>query len=133
MEKVIITGACGFIGTCLSNRLLANGIEVIGIDNLSRPGTENNLAELMLKQGFTLKRTNSAHGEKTEATFESIGPVDAVFHLAAQVAVTTSYENPRNDFFDNAQASFNVIESVRRYTPEALRALCIYKQGLRPH
>jgi CDP-paratose 2-epimerase len=119
MKKVIVTGACGFIGTCLTNRLLSDGVEVIGIDNLSRPGTENNLRELMPREGFTLRRIDLAHGEKTEAAFAEIGVVDAVFHLAAQVAVTTSYENPRNDFFDNAQASFNVIESVRRYTPGA--------------
>lgn len=119
MKKAIITGSCGFIGTCLTSALVERGVSVIGIDNLSRPGTENNLNELMALEGFRLERVDLAHGEKTDAVFQSIGEVDAVFHLAAQVAVTTSYENPRNDFFDNAQASFNVIEAVRRHTPGA--------------
>ena len=86
MKKAIITGACGFIGTCLSKHLLGRGVQIIGIDNLSRLGTENNLRELEGEHGFSLKRVDLAHGEKTDAVFKEIGEVDAVFHLAAQVA-----------------------------------------------
>ena len=122
MNKVIITGACGFIGTCLSLRLMEQEVEVIGIDNLSRPGSELNAMELA-GDLFTLYRVDLSHTSKADDVFAQIGSVDAVFHLAAQVAVTTSYVERRRDFLDNALASFNVIESAKRYTPNAY---CLY-------
>ena len=122
MKRVIVTGACGFIGTCLSKRLIDDGVEVIGIDNLSRPGSEWNAAELTAGI-FRLHRVDISHPAKTFDLFSQIGPVDAVFHLAAQTAVTTSYHNRQKDFWDNAGASFNVIEAVKRFTP---KAYCLY-------
>ncbi len=118
MMKVVVTGACGFIGSCLARRLLSNGHEVVGIDNLSRAGSSFNAAELEAA-GMRLERVDLSDTEKTLALFESLGPVDAVFHLAAQVAVTTSYTDRERDFRYNAVASFNVIESIKRHTPSA--------------
>ena len=118
MKKVIITGACGFIGTCLTQRLLARGVQVTGIDNLSRPGSELNAQELA-HQNFTLHRVDLSHAGKAFDLFARLGPADAVFHLAAQVAVTTSYLDRNKDFRDNAAASFNVIEAVKRHSPAA--------------
>jgi CDP-paratose 2-epimerase len=118
MGKVIVTGACGFIGTCFSQRLIAEGHEVHGIDNLSRRGSEIN-AEELIGPRFTLHRVDLSDRARTFELFTEIGPVDAVYHLAAQVAVTKSYVDRERDFLDNAQASFNVIESVKRHTPEA--------------
>jgi CDP-paratose 2-epimerase len=123
MTKVIITGACGFIGTCLAQRLMDMGVEVVGIDNLSRRGSELNAMELTGRELFSLHRLDLSNTHKTLATFSSIGPVDAVFHLAGQVAVTVSYRDRLLDFQDNASASFNVIEAVKRYSPEAY---CLY-------
>jgi CDP-paratose 2-epimerase len=120
--KIIVTGACGFIGTSLTRRLLEKGFEVVGIDNLSRPGSEMNLEDLRGRR-FTMHRLDVSDSEKTFEAFQKIGPVDAVFHLAAQVAVTTSYVNRYTDFRDNGVASFNVIESVKRHTPGAY---CLY-------
>lgn len=122
MKRVIITGACGFIGTCLGLRLMEQGIEVLGIDNLSRLGSELNAAELA-SDLFTLYRVDIGHTAKVVEVFAEIGSVDAVFHLASQVAVTKSYANRRSDFLDNTVGSFNVIESVKRYCPDAY---CLY-------
>lgn len=122
MKKVVITGACGFVGTCLSKAFLRDGFQVIGIDNLSRRGSELNALELAGEQ-FTLHRVDLSQTPKVFQVFSEIGLVDAVFHLAAQVAVTTSYADRQKDFLDNALASFNVIEAVKRYTPEAY---CLY-------
>lgn len=123
MPKAIVTGACGFIGTCLSLRLMEIGVEVVGIDNLSRPGSELNLGELVQHDLFSIKRVDLSHSARVHDVFSKIGEVDAVFHLAAQVAVTTSYVDRQRDFLDNAGASFNVIESVKRFTPGAY---CLY-------
>ena len=124
LKKIIITGACGFIGTCLSLRLLKHGIQVIGIDNLSRPGASLNAKELAVgSKLFTLHQVDLSHTLKVYELFSSIGSVDGVFHLAGQVAVTTSYQHRQKDFLNNVVASFNVIEAVKRYTPEAY---CLY-------
>ena len=123
MSKVVVTGACGFIGTCLSLRLMDEGIRVIGIDNLSRPGSEVNALELLAGDLFTLYRVDLSNTPKVDKLFSELGSVDVVFHLAAQTAVTTSYVDRQRDFLDNAVASFNVIESVKRYSPDAY---CLY-------
>ncbi|MBC2714982.1 MAG: SDR family NAD(P)-dependent oxidoreductase [Desulfobacteraceae bacterium] len=124
LKKIIITGACGFIGTCLSLRLLKHGIQVIGIDNLSRPGAELNAKELAVERKlFSLHQVDLSQTSKVYELFSSIGEVDAVFHLAGQVAVTSSYKNRQKDFINNVVVSFNVIEAVKRYTPEAY---CLY-------
>lgn len=122
MSKVIVTGACGFIGSCLARRLLERGDEVVGIDNLSRRGSEYNAARLRAG-GMRLLRADLSSAQKAEDAFGAIGKADAVFHLSAQVAVTLSYQNPGADFRDNAAAAFNVIDAVRRHTPGAY---CLY-------
>jgi CDP-paratose 2-epimerase len=123
MKKIVVTGACGFIGTCLTRKLLGLGYEVIGIDNLSRSGSEINCLELSKFKSFHLYRVDLSNTLKVYDFFSKIGRIDGLFHLAAQVAVTTSYQNREHDFLDNAVASFNVIESVKRYTPDAY---CLY-------
>ena len=123
MSKVIITGACGFIGSCLTRRLLAAGHKVVGIDNLSRKGTEIHAAELLQRKGFSLIRLDLCNEGKMTELATTIGSFDALFHLAAQVAVTLSYQSPRKDFLDNAAASFNVVELVRQASPDSY---CLY-------
>jgi CDP-paratose 2-epimerase len=122
MSTVLVTGACGFIGTCFCHRLRALGHTVIGIDNLSRRGSELNTVELG-EIGVDLHRVDVSNAPKLFYLMSQIGPVDAVFHLSAQVAVTSSYANRQVDFYDNALASFNMIEAVKRYSPEAY---CLY-------
>jgi len=122
MKTVIVTGAGGFIGMNLCKRLLDMGYKVIGVDNLSRVGSERNIEEL-LGTNFTLYRIDLSSAIKVDDLFKNIGSVDAVFHLAAQVAVTTSYINRKIDFLDNAYASFNIIESIKQYSPDAY---CLY-------
>ena len=123
MKKIIVTGACGFIGTCLSLRLIKLGIHVIGIDNLSRKGSELNANELLESKLFTFYNLDISNTSEVYKLFSGIGTVDAIYHLAGQVAVTTSYINRETDFFNNTVASFNILEAVKRYTPEAY---CLY-------
>lgn len=96
---------------------------MIGVDSLVRPGSEWNARELSEHSNFELCRVDLSQSDKAGEVFSRIGRVDAVFHLAAQVAVTTSYVDRQRDFLDNAVASFNVVESVRRFSPDAY---CLY-------
>lgn len=122
-RRMVVTGACGFIGTVLSLRLLDLGHEVVGIDNLSRPGSEINLRQLEADERFRFHRVDLADWKATSRVFAGLGAVDAVFHLAGQVAVTTSYEDRRLDFAANAQGSLHLLEAVLAHSPAAW---CLY-------
>lgn len=112
--RALITGAAGFIGTNLAKRLLEEGNEVILLDNLSRAGSNQNLT--WLQASFSeapFERVDIREREALEATLREYGPLDAVFHLAAQVAVTSSIDDPMADFETNALGTLNLLEAVR--------------------
>jgi CDP-paratose 2-epimerase len=109
---IMITGGAGFIGCNLAAALLSSGERVTILDNLSRPRTEQNL--LWLQQQFGDKvRFEKADIRDQDAMNRLIPGHDVVFHLAGQVAVTTSVINPREDFEINALGTFNVLEAAR--------------------
>jgi CDP-paratose 2-epimerase len=112
-RPVLVTGGAGFIGTNLADRLLTSGRRVRILDNLSRPGVEANLDWLQRKHGdrvaFELADVRDA-----EAVRRAVRGTAAVFHFAAQVAVTTSLVDPVTDFEVNARGTVNVLEAVRR-------------------
>lgn len=109
---IMITGGAGFIGCNLAAALLSSGERVTILDNLSRPRTEQNL--LWLQQQFDDKvRFEKADIRDQDAMNRLIPGHDVVFHLAGQVAVTTSVINPREDFEINALGTFNVLEAAR--------------------
>ena len=97
MQKVLITGCAGFIGFHLARRFLEQGATVIGIDNLSRKGSETNLRILQSTHGeaFRFHRADIRDAAAVEAVFRAHSPLALVIHEAAQVAVTTSIANPR--------------------------------------
>lgn len=113
MRKALITGGAGFIGTNLASRLIDNKWKVAIFDNLSRAGTSENLK--WLSATYKTKRLEFTRGDVRDfkAVKSAIGGFDIIFHLAAQVAVTTSFLNPREDFEVNAIGTFNVLEAVR--------------------
>ena len=116
--KILITGGAGFIGSNAADRFLAKGHQVTIYDNLSRAGTEANLAWLRRRDRRALRfvRGDVRNGGLLEKTVRG---TDAVLHLASQTAVTTSVEQPREDFEINALGTFNVLEAVRKGSPEA--------------
>jgi CDP-paratose 2-epimerase len=111
--RALITGGAGFIGTNLAAALAADGWTVHIFDLLVRPGTEWNLG--WLKQAYP-GRVEFTRGDVRDfrAVSEAVRRADVVFHLAAQVAVTTSLVDPRTDFEINALGTFNVLEAVRQ-------------------
>jgi CDP-paratose 2-epimerase len=114
--RALITGGIGFIGTNLSDRLLCEGHDVILFDNVSRFGVQQNLDWLRAKHQ---DRLSFVEGDvrNLDAVAKVMQGVEAVFHLAAQVAVTTSIVNPREDFSVNAQGTLNVLEAARHQSP----------------
>lgn len=119
--KWIITGIAGFIGCNAAATFLRRGDQVVGVDDLSRPGTELNLAWLQSQGGdLTFVRADVRDQAAIGSVFAAHQTADAVLHLAGQVAVTTSIHDPRADFEVNALGTFNVCEATRRHAPSAL-------------
>ncbi len=109
---ILVTGGAGFIGSNLVAHYLSRGRKVRVFDNLSRPGTEKNLEWLQSlgSPGLEVVRGDvREYGELKRAAADA----DVIFHLAAQVAVTTSVTDPRTDFEVNALGSFNLLEAAR--------------------
>ncbi len=111
--KALVTGGAGFIGANLAHRLIGRGEEVIIYDNLSRRGTEKNLAWLRERHGVDSFRLVQGDVRDYPTLAEVSRGVDVIYHLAAQVAVTTSVADPRTDFEVNALGTFNVLEAAR--------------------
>jgi CDP-paratose 2-epimerase len=112
-HNYFITGGAGFIGANYVNRLLEHGEKVTIYDNLSRAGSRRNLTWLQDKfgqDGFQL-----VIGDVRDASLvrDSSRSADIILHLAAQVAVTTSVVDPREDFEVNAGGTFNLLEAAR--------------------
>jgi CDP-paratose 2-epimerase len=112
-DKVLITGGCGFIGTNLADRLLTAGREVVLLDNLSRSHVQRNLDWLATRHG-SLLRVEIADIRDKYLMRNVVQRAGSIFHLAAQVAVTTSLDDPENDFKVNAQGTLNLLDAVRR-------------------
>ena len=114
--RTLITGGIGFIGTNLADRLLREGHEVVLFDNIGRAGVQENLDWLRREHGDRVKFIKGDVRDFS-AVEKAVQAAGAVFHLAAQVAVTTSITNPQEDFSINAQGTVNVLEAARRQNP----------------
>jgi CDP-paratose 2-epimerase len=110
--QLLITGGAGFIGCNLAAHFTRAGHAVTIFDNFSRRGSESNLAWLREQFG---DRINVVRGDVREAPAiaQAAQGQAAILHLAAQVAVTTSVTNPREDFEINAIGTFNTLEAAR--------------------
>ena len=112
-ETVLVTGGAGFIGSNLADRLAADGHRVRVYDALSRPGVERNLRWLTERHGDAIEPVIADVRDHARLAVAADG-VATVFHLAAQVAVTTSLDDPRADFDINIGATFALLDSLRR-------------------
>ena len=112
-KNILITGGCGFIGTNAAAELSVKN-KVIIIDDLSRRGTEYNLKYLKKNFDIEFYRIDISDKKKVLDFFNKKSNIDAVIHLAGQVAVTTSIINPYLDFSSNLSGTINILEGVRR-------------------
>lgn len=111
-QSVLVTGGAGFIGSNIADRLASEGHQVHLLDALSRPGVERNLDWLQGRHGDKIAFT---HGDvrDEDALSAAVGQAKAVFHMAAQVAVTTSLVDPREDFDINVRGTLHLLDAVR--------------------
>lgn len=116
-RTILVTGGAGFIGINYVSRLLGRGEQVIIYDNLGREGAARNVAWLADEFGQDAFEFIEGDVRDAELVADAVGRADAVLHLAAQVAVTTSVVDPREDFEINALGTFNVLEAARREDP----------------
>lgn len=112
-RPVLVTGGAGFIGSNIADRLASEGEEVIIYDSLARPGVERNLAWLEERHGASIIPI-IADIRDEGLVAGALAKAKAVFHMAAQVAVTTSFSDPRADLEVNMLGTFNVLEAARR-------------------
>jgi UDP-glucose 4-epimerase len=109
MPTAFVTGAAGFIGSNLVDRLLADGIAVVGWDNFST-GQERFLEGAVRNSGFKLVRGDNLEPAGLKGAMRGC---DFVFHLAANADVRFGTEHPRKDLEQNTIATFNVLEAMR--------------------
>lgn len=117
--KFLITGGCGFIGSNLAAEVLRRGEELVVFDNLFRYGSSKNLEWLRTKGSFKYYPFDIRNYNDIETVVQSEKP-DVIFHLAGQVAMTTSISNPRLDFEINALGTHNLLEAVRKHQPNCV-------------
>jgi CDP-paratose 2-epimerase len=118
-KRVLITGGAGFVGCNATRYFGSRNWQVTVLDNLTRHGSEQNLQWLEDGTTFEFERADVRDRTAVDRVFADTR-FDAVIHLAAQVAVTTSVADPRTDFNVNALGTFNVLDAARRYCPEAV-------------
>lgn len=118
-STILITGGAGFIGVNTALRFARKGWDVVVLDNLSRSGSARNLEWLRANAKISFEPVDVRDAPWVLATIGQYRP-DVVLHLAAQVAVTTSLVNPRNDFEVNTLGTLNVLEAIRLDSPESL-------------
>ena len=121
MKNILITGGAGFIGTNAVHYFAKKGWNVCLLDNLSRKGSEENLRWLQSQKNysFIFKKIDIRDKIDVDKLFQE-NSFDALIHLAGQVAVTTSIDDPREDLDINIIGTFNLLESIRKYSPNTI-------------
>lgn len=117
--RYLITGGAGFIGSNLSAEVLRRSEELFVVDNLFRHGSADNLSWLRTQGEFAYYPADIRNTNDIETVVKAVQP-DYIFHLAGQVAMTTSIANPRLDYETNALGTFNLLDAVRKYSPHSV-------------
>lgn len=134
-KNILITGGAGFIGINTARHFLKKGWRVTIFDNFSRKGTDINIKNLKseYKSGWRVVRGDVV--KDVNLLEKEVAKADAVIHLAAQVAVTTSILSPQEDLSINVVGTFNVLEAVRqsKHRPPLIYSSTNKVYGSLPH
>src|SRR6476646_9008557 len=110
-RTVLVTGAAGFVGSHLTDRLLELGNRVIGIDNFSR-GTRRNLSRALLDAGFHLFETDLSDLSSLREILSSF-EIDTVWHMVANSDIGAGVADPNVDLKDTFLSTFNLLLAMR--------------------
>lgn len=113
----LVTGGVGFIGTNLVDHLMQQGHDVVVLDDMSRGGVEANAGFLADRHGVQPALIDVADGAALGSFLAGQDPFDAIAHLAGQVSLMASIDDPMRDFQVNALGTLNVLEHVRLHSP----------------
>ncbi len=116
--KLLVTGGCGFVGSNLAAHALRSGHELCVLDSLSRQGAARNLAWLRSLGSFSFEALDVRDADGVDRLVQRFAP-EHVFHLAGQVAMTTSIADPLADLQINAAGTLHLLQALRRHAPEA--------------
>lgn len=117
--KYLITGGCGFLGSNIAGEILRHGHDLVLFDSLYRFGSYQNLIWLKTQGDLEFIHGDIRNTNDVESTIKKHKP-DVIYHLAGQVAMTTSISDPRLDFEVNVGGSFNLLNAVRLYSPKSI-------------
>jgi CDP-paratose 2-epimerase len=116
--RTVVTGGAGFLGSNMVDRLATEGRDVLIVDSLARDRVEENLEWLLARHRRRIA-VEIADVRDPFVARDVVKGAEAIVHLAAQVAVTTSVADPVGDFEVNARGTLNVLEALRKGAPDA--------------
>ena len=116
--RYLITGGAGFIGSHLSDALVARGDHVVVLDNLTT-GNRSNIEQLLAKPNFELFEGSILDTAKVNSLVES---VDHVLHFAAAVGVFNIVDKPLESLTTNIRGTENILEAAHAHNKEVLIA-----------
>ena len=116
--KYLVTGGCGFLGSNISKKILDNEDDLVVFDSLNRFGSYQNLEWLKKHGKFVFVHGDIRNTNDVEQLLKNHKP-DTIFHLAGQVAMTTSIADPRMDFEINVGGTFNLLNAARLHSPQS--------------
>ena len=114
MERIVVTGGAGFIGSCVVRRLVAAGTRVVTLDSLTYAGHAESLAQAMDAPNHTFEHADIRDGEALRRIFSQARP-DAVVHLAAESHVDGSIERPMDFVTTNVQGTVTLLQAAFEY------------------
>ena len=115
--KILINGGCGFLGSNLASYAIEKGYDLTVFDNMSRLGSDKNREWLNSLGNYTYIHGDTRVKNDVEQVIRE-GQFDVIFHLAGQVTMTKSISDPYRDFQTNALGALNVLEAIRKYSPQ---------------
>lgn len=120
MEKILITGGFGFLGTNVAEEIISKQKgKLFILDNFQKESSKKNKEYLESKGYFRFFQSDIRDSSQVEKVIKEIRP-DVILHFASQVAMTTSISNPRLDFEVNALGTFNLVDAVRKHSPNSI-------------
>ncbi|PWJ71401.1 CDP-paratose 2-epimerase [Ruminococcaceae bacterium R-25] len=115
--KILINGGCGFLGSNLASYAIEKEYDLTVFDNMSRLGSDKNREWLNSLGNYTFIHGDTRVKNDVEQVIRE-GQFDVIFHLAGQVTMTKSISDPYRDFQTNAIGALNVLEAIRKYSPQ---------------